>query len=273
MARGRGAGRAALSEAKIGELIRGNKEALQAQAAIGGNAPRTGENIDPISGEVLPPGMLAFSAKFGTYLPAEGATKEQLAYADKLIADAKKTLQSIAPDNTATLATSPDLAQAELDALAKEFAKSQEAEDAFKEYLEGLQTKAEFESEEAAEQARQEAWVRYVRGQQSAAGAAKSASNPKNAQQAKSNPKASEPEGEEAKQAAAEKPWWMSSGSGPRFLFGGQGAGGDVQMSAGGIAERGEAAKASQKELLKRKQARALGGGATPTTPTPPPTK
>ena len=268
MARGRGAGRAALSEAKIGELIRGNKEALQAQAAIGGNAPKAGEKVDPTSGDVLPPGMLAFDIKNDTFLPDIGATKEQVAYAQKLIDDTKKNLQAIAPNNTAPLATSPDLAQDELDALAKEFAKSQEAEEAFKEYLEGLQTKAEFESEDAAEQARQEAWERYVRGQQSAAGAAKSASNPKNAKQAKSNPTASEPEGEEAKQAAAEKPWWQSSGSGPRFLFGGQGAGGDVQMSVGGIAERGEAAKASQKELLKRKQARA--GGATPTTPTPP---
>jgi len=264
MARGRGAGRAALSEAKIGELIRGNKEALQAQAAIGGNAPKANKEAE------LPPGMLDFDPKTGDFLPAPDATKEQVAAAKAYRDQVQNKLTAIAPDNTATLATSSDLAQDELDALAKEFAKSQEAEEAFKEYLEGLQTKAEFESEDAAEQARQEAWERYVRGQQSAAGAAKSASNPKNAKQAKSNPTASEPEGEEAKQAAAEKPWWQSSGSGPRFLFGGQGAGGDVQMSVGGIAERGEAAKASQKELLKRKQARA-GGASAP--PAPPPAK
>lgn len=263
MARGRGAGRAALSEGDITKLIRGDKDALAKQAEKGGN-------IKPTAESKLPPGMLAFSVEYGgTFLPAPDATKEQVAYAQKLIDDHNKTLTAAVPDNTATLATSPDLAKDELDELAKQFAKSQEAEDAFKEYLEGLQTKAEFESEEAAEQARQEAWERYIRGKQSAYAAAQSSKNPTNASKAKSNPKATEPKTEEeAEQAKQEKPWWMSSGGGPRFMFGGQGAGGDVQRSVGGIEAGGEAALASQRELLKRKQARA--GAKAPPPPTPP---
>ena len=264
MARGRGAGRNALSEAKIGDLIRGNKDALQAQASIGGNVTRTEANK-------LPPGMLAFDLKAGDFLPAPNATKEQQAYARKLIDDHQKALTVAIPDNTATLATSPDLAKDELDELAKQFAKSQEAEDAFKEYLEGLQTKAEFESEEAADQARQESWERYIRGKQSAYAAGQSAKNPANAAKAKANPKDAEPKTEgEAEQAQQEKPWWQSSGSGPRFLFGGQGAGGDVQRSVGGLASAEASSQAGQAELLKRKQARA---GAKAPPPPPPPAK
>jgi hypothetical protein len=251
-----------LSEGDITKLIRGDKEALAKQAEKGGN-------IKPTAGSQLPPGMLSFDIKSGDFLPAPDATKEQQAYARKLIDDHQKALTAAIPDNTATLATSPDLAKDELDALAAEFAKSQEAEDAFKEYLEGLQTKAEFESEEAADQARQESWERYIRGKQSAYAAGQSAKNPANAAKAKANPKDAEPKTEgEAEQAQQEKPWWQSSGSGPRFMFGGQGAGGDVQRSVGGIAASGEAAIESQRELLKRKQARA--GAKAPPPPTPP---
>ena len=224
MARGRGTSRNIAPE-RISELIRGNKDALQAQAAIGGNAGKTAQSE---------------------------ATKQAMTQAQ--------------PNNTQPLTAAE--AQAEI-------AASEAAEKAFKDYLQSKQDKAQFESEEAAEKARQEAFERFIRGKQSAAGAANSASTPENAKKGKKDPKSTEPKGEEAEEAKAEKPWWMSSGSGPRFLFGGQGAGGEVQMSGGAIEARAEASAEGARELLKRRQARKAGGGATPppSAPPTPPTK
>lgn len=259
-----------MSEGKIGELIRGNKDALQAQASIGGNAPRAEANQ-------LPPGMLSFDPKTGDFLPNFNATKAEIANAQALQdqiqkatataptpATSTQALQKAQPNNTEAMEAVE--ARAEIEA-------NQAAEKAFSDYLEAKQDRTQFESEEAAAKARQESFERFVRGQQSAAGAANASKNPANAKKAKSDPKSTEPEGEAKKEAQAEKPWWQSSGGGPRFLFGGQGAGGDVQRSVGGLATAEAAAQAGQAELLKRKQARASSkGGATP-PPTAPPSK
>ncbi len=293
MARGRGAGRNALSEGKIGELIRGNTEALKKQASIGGNVKPSDEKSQ------LPPGMLAFDLKYGgTFLPAPGATKEQVAFAQKLIDDYNKGLKQAnapapapapAPTTTPTPATPTNptttalqnaqpnnttpFSQEDMDLL-KELQKDEAAKQAFKDWLQSRMDKSAFNSEQAMEKAKQDAWERYVRGLQSAAGAAKSAKNPANAKKAQKDPKSTEPKEEkEVQQAAQERPWWMSSGGGPRFIFGGNTQGSDVNPGgASEIAAKEFRSDLGAKALLKKRQAR-LAGGATPPTPPPPPTK
>jgi hypothetical protein len=117
--------------------------------------------------------MLSFDIKSGDFLPDYNATKEQVAYAQKLIDDYKKAnaqatptpatstqaLQQAQPNNTEAMQSLE--ARAEIEA-------NQAAEKAFYEYLQNKQDRTLFESEEAAAKARQESFERFVRGQQSA---------------------------------------------------------------------------------------------------------
>jgi hypothetical protein len=288
MARGRGAGRNALSEAKVGELIRGNQEALQKQAAVGGNAPkalspeaqlraeRRAKGLDENTGEALPPGIIAFDSKTGSFLPGPGATKEQVAAAQALIDQMRNGLTKAQPNNTTPLPTSPSpnspFSQEDMDTL-KQLQQDEASEKAFKEYLQSKMDRSAFETEMAAEKAKQEAFERFVRGQQSAAGAAKSASNPANSAKAKQNPQSTEPKGEEAKQAKEETPWWKSSGGGPRFLFGGAGAGGEATMGGGAVEARAAAGREGASELLKKQRARVAAKGSATPPPSAPPAK
>lgn len=255
---------------KISELIRGNKDALQAQAAIGGNGKAAKSEV------TMPPGMLDFDPKTGDFLPAPNATKEQIEAAKALRDQIQNGLTNIQPNNTTPLPTNPSpnspFSQEDMDIL-KQLQKDEAAEKAFKDYLQAKMDKSAFETEQAAEKAKQEAWERYIRGQQSAHAAATSASNPANSAKAKKDPKSQEPKGEEKKEAAAEKPWWQSGGSGPRFMFGGRGAGGEATMGGGAVEARAEAASEGQKALLAKKQARKAASVAQPTPPPVPPSK
>jgi hypothetical protein len=250
---------------KISELIRGNKDALQAQAAIGGNGKAAKSEM------TMPPGMLDFDPKTGDFLPAPNATKEQIEAAKALRDQIQNGLTKAQPNNTTPLPT-PTTPATQGDIRA-ELAASEAAEKAFKDYLQAKMDKSAFETEQAAEKAKQEAWERFVRGQQSAHAAATSASNPANSAKAKKDPKSQEPKGEEKKEAAAEKPWWQSGGSGPRFMFGGRGAGGEATMGGGAVEARAEAAAEGQKALLAKKQARKAASVAQPTPPPVSPSK
>lgn len=261
MARGRGAGRNALSEGKIGELIRGNTEALQKQAALGGNAPKATAEA-PSTQAPMPPGMLDFDPKTGDFLPAPDATKEQIEAAKALRDQITNGLTKVQPNNTEALESAEARA---------EIAANEAAEKAFKDYLEAKQDRAQFESEEAAEKARQEAFERFVKGRQSAAGAANSAKNPANAKKGKKDPKSTEPKDDD-NEAKQERPWWMSSGGGPRFIMGGSGGVGYERVGGGNEASEA-AAKAGAAELLKRKQMRKGAGSASRSAPPPPPSK
>jgi hypothetical protein len=295
MARGRGAGRNALSEAKVGELIRGNQEALQKQASVGGNVKTsTDENVGPMRLQR----KLGISPSHAQRIMDElkKIGKTDLESAKKLLEQTRQTPTPTAsaptpattPAPTPAPATTPATPAATTQGLQKtqpnntqpltaleaqaEIAANTAAERAFKDYLQTKMDRAAFDSDQAAEKAKQEAFERFVRGKQSAAGAAASAANPAASAKAKKNPKSTEPKGEEKEKAAAERPWWQSSGSGPRFLFGGGGAGGEAFMGGGAVEAREAAGQAGALALLRKKQARA-GGGATPPPSPPPPAK
>jgi hypothetical protein len=279
MARGRASGRAALSEAKVGELIRGNQEALQKQAAVGGNAPQALNDsalMRKLGISFNHAQRLMDEMKKAGVTDLEGAKKlvEQTRQATTTPASTPATapnpatpeattqaLQQAQPNNTQALTALE--AQAEIEA-------NTAAEKAFKDYLQTKMDRAAFDSEEAAEKAKQEAFERFVKGKQSAAGAAASVTNPAASASAGKNPRSTEPKGKKKEEAAAERPWWQSSGSGPRFLFGGGGAGVSVEQGAGAVESREAQGRAGALALLRKKQARKAGGSPPPSAPAQP---
>lgn len=264
-----------LAPERISQLIRGEQAALQAQAAIGGNKPvfdayrfaKMMRELGISSNQAN--SIIDEMKKAGGKMYLEAARGLLDETKSPEMSKAARTEATVEAMQTAQANNTQPLTSAEAQA---EIAASEAAEKAFKDYLEAKQDRAQFESDEAAAKARQEAFERFVRGQQSANAAAKSASTPAESKKAKKNPKASEPKGEEKKEAEQERPWWMSGGSGPRFIFG---HGGFVMGS--GIGKDNTAASAAgAAALLAKKEARkkkATGGGSPPPAAPPAPAR
>ena len=200
MARGNST-RRNLAPEDISKLIRGDKTALQGQAAKGGNAPATAPTPAPAAQPTPAP----------------------------------------APAQNPAVPTTQPLSQAEVDELRNQLAADAAKEQQVKDYFKNLQLKNEFESEQAAEAAREAAFKAWATGQQSLAQAAAMAS-PKNAQKAglanaNKEEKASKKKGA-GKEAKGPTPWYLRSGRGPGSIIFGRGSSGNInEMNVGGGAD------------------------------------
>jgi hypothetical protein len=193
-----------LAESEISKLIRGDKDALQAQASKGGNtAP-----VQPTAPA-----------------PTPAATAPATPVAPN---PAVPTTQAFTPAEVAEL-------QAQM---AADTAKEQQLKD----YFQNLQQKGEFDSEQAAEAAREAAFKSWVEGKRSLAEAAAIAS-PKSAQKAGLANANKEEKGKKkeagGKKQAGGQPWYLRSGRGPGSIIFGRGRSGNINeiSTSGGGAE------------------------------------
>ena len=225
MARGNST-RRNLAPEDISKLIRGDKTALQGQASKGGNAA-------PVQ-------------------PTAPATPAAPTPATPVAPNpAVPTTQAFTPAEVAEL-------QAQL---AADSAKEQQLKD----YFQNLQQKGEFDSEQAAEAAREAAFKSFIEGKRSMAEAAAIAS-PKNAK--KNAKKGKGEEGEEGK-GKKETPWYLRSGRGFAGLFFGRGGKGGIND----ISVMSEGAAAQQEELINNLRKKVGVRGAPAPVVAPPPSK
>jgi hypothetical protein len=216
MARGNST-RRNLAPEDISKLIRGDKTALQANAAKGGNAP---------AGQQTP-------AANQTPVPAN---------------------QPLNPTQS--------------EDILKMFQEDEAKAAAFKSYLQGLQDKAEFDSEQEAEAAREAAFKAWVAGQRSLAEAAAMAS-PKNAKKNAKKKKGEEGEEKGEKEGKKETPWYLRSGRGFAGLFFGHGGKGGINE----VSILSEGAAAQQEEIINNLRKKVGVRGAPAPVVAPPPSK
>jgi hypothetical protein len=245
MARGNST-RRNLAESEISKLIRGDKDALQAQANKGGNTA---------------PAQPTAQAPTPTPAPTPAPTP---------VAPnpAQPTTQALSPQEVAEL-------QAQM---AADAAKEQ----AMKDYFKNLQQKGEFDSEQAAEAAREAAFKAWVEGQRSLAEAAAMAA-PKSAAKAAqkaglANANAEEKAGKkkkgEGKQGGGKQPWYLRSGRGPAGIIFGGGRGNIDELNLPGGAQQEVLSEAltnlRRKAGVSKSFLLGKAGGAPPAAPSGP---
>jgi hypothetical protein len=151
-------------------------------------------------------------------------------------------------------------------------------EQAMKDYFKNLQQKGEFDSEQAAEAAREAAFKAWVEGQRSLAEAAAMAS-PKSAQKsglanANAEEKAGKKKKGEGKQGAGKQPWYLRSGRGPAGIIFGGGRGNIDELNLPGGAQQEVLSEAltnlRHKAGVSKSFLLGKAGGAPPAAPSGP---